>query len=762
MATRLYLVGAHGYSSPVEPSSWSSGWDATNTGFPQVALPSGHLGLDGSAGLSNSGTGTSGDFVSIARHVSPPLAAQTISGTVSGVLLCFQSNVSDSYTLAIAIKVITPTGADRGVLLAVSASDDTSSTPPEMATSPMQRQFRDSAESTSITLSSLAVSDGDRIVIETGFRQASTSINGGTLYHRGDSASSDCPANDTGTTTLNTWVEFSDDIGFNSVYPLAVSATPNDSSSATGTSDPTVVTPPTEVMKAGDLVLMIGQQRAASATLSVSEAGGQSWTSEAAISTTNQTARLFWCVFDGTWDANPSVDFSATTCNSVTMHVIRPASPADTWAVNQALVELDIASAATHTITGQTTTGSDTTITLAGWFSADDNTWGSLSGTGWETVGAAQYRNVSGSDQSATFAVKRQTAAGATGNVAKTQLTNGNDASTTFIITFSSAATGSVAAATGTSTPTATGKSDAASPASAAGTTTAATATGAANKTAVGSSTGVATATAGGSVLAPAVGSSAGTSTPTATGVGAALGVASAVGTTPSAAATGRSTVNVQGQASGVATDAVVGTGLKPTVGSAAGVATSNVQSGSAIGQLSGAGTSTVQATGRSTTNAVGSSAGVAADVVVGKGVFNGQMTSVNNANLNGVGKSTVNAVANATGTTTANAPGANVGIGTGSATGTTGGTGVGKALIDAYGESVGVSSVLGDGRALGFFDGIGISIQPTITAEWVGRSLAAALAESGGISASVVIARQHGWAKGQHGGGSWAKQGSV
>jgi hypothetical protein len=102
--------------------------------------------------------------------------------------------------------------------------------------------------------------------------------------------------------------------------------------------------------------------------------------------------------------------------------------------VNVASVELDDATDP-FVITGQTTNGNNPTVTLAGWMAGDDNTWGTLTGTGWEVTGTAQYRNTSGSDQSASFAHKIQTAAGATGDVGKSQLTLGADATTTFILT---------------------------------------------------------------------------------------------------------------------------------------------------------------------------------------------------------------------------------------------------------------------------------------------------------------------------------------
>jgi hypothetical protein len=438
MATRFYFphnsTGNH--PAPVTPSSWSAGWNKTTSTSSAALLNQKSTDeLTVSVSLFTAASGTSGHFTAIARWVSAPLTPQTISGTVKGQFRCHEPSASDNFTLAVAIKVIQADGTDRGALLAVSASDDTSATPPEMVnTTSTNRSFNNSSESASLTLSSTAVSFGDRLVVEIGYRQASTSTSSGTIRARATAGGTDL-AEDNSTTTDNVpWIEFSGDIGFaNSYYNSA--ANPADSASATNTADPTAVTPPTG-MTAGDLVVMVGHQRATGATLAVSAAGGQTWNSLTAIGTTNVTARVFWCQYNGTWSTDPSVDFSAATCNSVILHVFRPPSTSYTWSVNQTQVELDFSGTLSPTIAGQTTTGSDPTVTLAGWFTADDNTWGTISGAGWIDAGIAQYRNTSGSDQSATFAYKLQTAAGATGNVTKTQLTLGDDAGSSFIITF--------------------------------------------------------------------------------------------------------------------------------------------------------------------------------------------------------------------------------------------------------------------------------------------------------------------------------------
>ncbi|MEJ7830724.1 MAG: hypothetical protein WKF91_21120 [Segetibacter sp.] len=199
------------------------------------------------------------------------------------------------------------------------------------------------------------------------------------------------------------------------------------------------VTPPAS-MVSGDLVCFWGQTKTNTGTFSVTTTGGQTWNSVTPVltATTLQAAQLFWCRFNGTWAANPTITVIGGSPYTGVMHVFRPTTSSNTWAVNIDMTELDFSAPATPstvTITGQTTTQAST-ITLASWFSADDNAWGSIAGAGWLSTGTDQYRNLSGSDQSSSFAHKIQTVAGATGNVSKNQTALGGDLGTTGIITF--------------------------------------------------------------------------------------------------------------------------------------------------------------------------------------------------------------------------------------------------------------------------------------------------------------------------------------
>jgi hypothetical protein len=204
----------------------------------------------------------------------------------------------------------------------------------------------------------------------------------------------------------------------------------------TNTTNPTAVTPPGGML-AGDLVLMIAQSRDSTAALAISNNGGQSWTSETQQNQTNCRIRLFWCRFNGTWSANPSVSFGNTNNHIVVMHVFRPSNTSSVWEVDVAQVSGNFAAPPiprTVTIPGITTI-TDGALVFATWATADDNTWGTLTAE-WSTPGSAQYRNTAGADQSQTHAYWVRAIAGASGNVSKNQLTLGGDAGARLIIAF--------------------------------------------------------------------------------------------------------------------------------------------------------------------------------------------------------------------------------------------------------------------------------------------------------------------------------------
>lgn len=221
---------------------------------------------------------------------------------------------------------------------------------------------------------------------------------------------------------------------------FGVASAPADNGAQAG---PTVAVTPPASMVAGDLVVVFQQIRTIDSEIEVSARGGQAWSSSqrAGSGTVERSSRVYWCRFNGTWATNPSFTNRAgsTTATTVVMLVYRPSDGAKFWVPDVWPVNATFAAPATPftvTITGITTIKAST-VSIAAWFTADVNTWDTLAGTGWEKTGlAAQYRNTTDLDQSATFAYQIKTAAGVTNNVSQNQATLGGDAGATFIMSF--------------------------------------------------------------------------------------------------------------------------------------------------------------------------------------------------------------------------------------------------------------------------------------------------------------------------------------
>lgn len=215
------------------------------------------------------------------------------------------------------------------------------------------------------------------------------------------------------------------------VVHIGSASNPADNGTAT---EPAVVavTPPAG-MQAGDLVILIGHLRTAFSTnIDISEQGGQVWHGVERVQfLTQQSMALYYCEFNGTWSADPSIDFQSVggvQPGSVYMHVFR--GPAGRqWVRNLALAGTEQTNAAapfTVTIGSVTPSGSNPTVTLAGWLTQNIRTFSNLAGPSWSRTGSTQYRNTgAGVAHTASFAHRIQAAAGATGAVSQ-------DASNTF------------------------------------------------------------------------------------------------------------------------------------------------------------------------------------------------------------------------------------------------------------------------------------------------------------------------------------------
>lgn len=205
-----------------------------------------------------------------------------------------------------------------------------------------------------------------------------------------------------------------------------------------GTSTSTVTVVPPASMVRGDIVLMFGHCRSTALNPDIVQTGSQVWTTYPLQTATSMGIfRAFFCVFNGTWTASPTIGFGAGAGASTgVMLVMRSDSPNGFCELDLPEVTTTETSSTTITITPGITTTYPISIAIAGWATMDNNTWGSISGSGWNVLGNAQYRNSSSSGSSLTFAYKYQSTEGATGAVSKTQLAEGPEAALTKIMAF--------------------------------------------------------------------------------------------------------------------------------------------------------------------------------------------------------------------------------------------------------------------------------------------------------------------------------------
>ena len=226
---------------------------------------------------------------------------------------------------------------------------------------------------------------------------------------------------------------------------FGIATNPADNSTLAEPQTGVAITPPAS-MQTGDLCIAIVYMMAGAAYGTLNATGGQTWntnTSNFQFQGSTAYHKIWWCTFNGTWSANPSWDFAAqsgTQACGVQMLVFRPDSTSKSWFVNLDPSWSQFAAPSTPftvTVTGRTPTKTDT-VTLARWYSDDDNTWGTLSGAGWSKTGTgAQYRNLGGIDCSQSYAYYLQgSSPTSTGNVSQNQATLGGDAGTTMTVVF--------------------------------------------------------------------------------------------------------------------------------------------------------------------------------------------------------------------------------------------------------------------------------------------------------------------------------------
>lgn len=211
MATRFYLPASGSAPISVTPAAY---WDLTTS---YIARPTGTTKSNTAlaAGTARANTGSLPSSTLDVQFVSGPLTAQTISGTLSMVLMGLESFTSANAWLDVVVRVVSGDGVlERGVLWAGSPNDTESS-----SGGAENEEFSLSNETrikNAVTLSSVDASSGDRVVIEVGARYATTNTARTTTRRYGDpSAGTDYALTSGLTSTTGVpWVEFSATLAF--------------------------------------------------------------------------------------------------------------------------------------------------------------------------------------------------------------------------------------------------------------------------------------------------------------------------------------------------------------------------------------------------------------------------------------------------------------------------------------------------------------------------------------------------------------------
>lgn len=208
-ATRLYFGGLD--TSPrfyLDPISYGAQWEnVANAPNSTRRLWRDHPGYGfHQISRSKSPASDTADRL-MAILVSNPLAAQTISGTAKAVARVSENAAGSDLRSQIVIRVMSDDlQTERGVLYA----GDDGALVTEWSTTVTNRYF---PQSGAATLSSVDVQDGDRLLVELGYRSHAAGTSGSGTIDLGDDGT-DLPDNESNTTQGAPWIEFSQTLIF--------------------------------------------------------------------------------------------------------------------------------------------------------------------------------------------------------------------------------------------------------------------------------------------------------------------------------------------------------------------------------------------------------------------------------------------------------------------------------------------------------------------------------------------------------------------
>lgn len=215
MATRFYFSTNDVVPTDCTTPAFDASWELT-AGAPRSRMTT-IVRRSAMATISQLETSTSGTFDALCRqYISDPLNAGSISGTVKGIIRAQQDNTDADMRAQLVIRVLSRDGSTvRGTLL---ASDNSVLSNEFDATGLVNRKFPLNWAGAGASLTLVNAQQGDRVVIEIGFRAHNTlSTNRIGTLRFGDASSTDLGENEIDSIDNNPWLEFSQDLSFEEI-----------------------------------------------------------------------------------------------------------------------------------------------------------------------------------------------------------------------------------------------------------------------------------------------------------------------------------------------------------------------------------------------------------------------------------------------------------------------------------------------------------------------------------------------------------------
>lgn len=216
MATRFYFpVTNSEFGSGINQVAFDSSWDNISNAF-RLRLLHRKEGTGPNVNILKAGTGVSNNNVSPLQLISIPMEGQIITGTVKGIIQVRETNATDNYMPQLVARVVSYDGQTvRGTLY---ASENQAITNEFLETGLQNRKFPRNWGGSGDTITDVTALVGDRLCLEIGFRQESTSVATARITAGEVLTVDDCAENETDTlTSLSPWIEFSHNFRW---YPI--------------------------------------------------------------------------------------------------------------------------------------------------------------------------------------------------------------------------------------------------------------------------------------------------------------------------------------------------------------------------------------------------------------------------------------------------------------------------------------------------------------------------------------------------------------